>query len=506
LADTEISLTALPAGFPKVDAVNFYNMSPTTGLPVLEHTFTSAFNVAPDANVIIDSSDGVIDLSVEAGAGTGLYDACSVSTDTINTINYIASDNGHFLIQGDGCYHIELETNGVKFINGCTPKCTADQINYFSHYESRIHDGLLDVGTYGETVKDAIEAHMVDYLANVVPLKTVSTFDSIFVKTRDTYYSYYAFTIGLYNPSKVARSVTMTVAPFGGAFMLHTIKYLVPGQVTNFYASITSQTFSVPCLNYGTLVFVVRVGDGYVAKLDITSTFSPFTKNYILVGSSEEPVSVPTFGLDWVDTTIDSGYAHFYPHLTGVMYNPTGSTITGTTTGTLTNATLSSGTMNLSSSIVAGGAQEIDFTLTVAADHTGILGYGSNLAPTSKVMQFEAPKPKVTLASAKGESDITNTYYYISGTITNPVNQVLSINIAPTLTGCTLSGSAHITAGGTSTAYGSFPITGFSMPAGGVCQLDFKLAVPLTTTGSCIFNLHYSSVLSDITQTFSLPA
>lgn len=504
LAVAEICSSALLQRTPQVPQIEFFNTSETTGLPVSEHAFTSAFNVGPRANITIAEVAPNIQIGVEAGEGTGLYDGCSTAPGQIKTINYIASNQGHFLLQGDGCYNVVNLSNGLLFENTCVPKCTPENLVNFAHYQNRLHNGLNTIVDYADTLYGSIKTDMDDYLAVQVPLKSRSTFDAIFVKTQDSRYTYYSFTVGMYNPSKVDRAVTMTISPYGAALVPGTVKFKV-NDTTVFYNSITSQTFTIPCLNYGTLVFVLKMSKSDVARLDIISTFYPNTKTYILIGGETEPLVSPTFGLAWISTTIDGSYTTFYPRFTGVMYNPTGGAFAGATTGVLTNASVYSGTMNVSAVIPAGDTEPIDFTLAVAADTPGQLAYTANMTPFAKAITLTPPSITVDLESAKGAIVGSDTRFYASGNLINPFDQTLSVTISAVLTSATLDGTFRIVVDGVAYTYGSISAT-VSLPANSISPMDFKLLVLTGSTGGAAVSFDYSSVLDPLVKSLTLQA
>lgn len=127
------------------------------------------------ANVQFEQGENKIFVDVVPGAGTGLFDECSLYPDAIKSINGISGENRRFRISSGECYqHIPI-TNGLHISNTCSPDCTAEDFIKVGYYMNRLSDALHNA-TYGlvtkaNTAGTTIISSTNDYINNIIPLR-----------------------------------------------------------------------------------------------------------------------------------------------------------------------------------------------------------------------------------------------------------------------------------------------------------------------------------------------
>lgn len=258
---------------PRVTSLAFLNWDKDTNAPIStsELVFSGDethsldnLTLAGGFNTTFMFTDGVMACDVIRGSGAGLYDTCEDEGSAIRTINYIQpAAVGNFLFETDDCYTTIHHEFGLYLVNSCKPKCSAEQITGFAHYNNRIIDAETTLFTYAGQIYQDIKNEIDRYRTEVVPTLNQPYYKVAVQRSASIVAGkgYLTIGIGFFNPT--AASITYSFVSDGV-------------QARNSTGEL-SQSAAVPCLSHSIASFTV-FGD-LTSTILVSGTFGALAVN-----------------------------------------------------------------------------------------------------------------------------------------------------------------------------------------------------------------------------------
>ena len=178
-------------------------------------------NLREGTNVDLSLGTNLANFAVSPGAGAGLYNPC-VETDLfIKKINNAVPDGVYnYNFGGDACFTIEMRNPvssseqhpNVLIHQICDPKCSPDQVIAYAHYLNRVRSLLAAVYTEVEDIRNYIQEKLAEIARKVLELRNRPPYLEISSLTnlRQPPFAALAYNIGLFNPSGVSLTASLT--------------------------------------------------------------------------------------------------------------------------------------------------------------------------------------------------------------------------------------------------------------------------------------------------------
>ena len=286
-AATLLAPSAVILADPRVKSIKFYNWSQFSD--AYEEVLSCEADEYADLDLIIEEGYNVSFTQSAKGAaarvfptaGKGLY-PCDEQPLAIKTIDSVGPDKKHnFLLVTDDCYITTPADNGLILDNICTPKCTKEQLDNFTHYLNRVRDGMDWLTTYAQTVASLVRDEIDRYADDVQPNQNTPFYKVKLEKfaTVDVGRYYYSFAIGFYNPTEepIALNLVIDTDSTTTGLIMNTAKFRI-GKDTTLLADETLST-TIPCLKLGVLEFVIS-SSNTADMMSVIGTLGSVEVNY----------------------------------------------------------------------------------------------------------------------------------------------------------------------------------------------------------------------------------
>jgi len=262
---------------PRVTSIAFHNSS-TTDKNEFNPTPTVKFigneviaftgTILTGTNVGFKDVSGSLNADVIAGYGDGLYNGCADKPVGLSTINGTGPDTyGNFLLVTDDCYTTTPLAHGLSIANICKPRCTAEQLKSFAHYNNRIRNGMARVEGLASDIYDELHAEISHYISTVEPYAYIPSYRIRSVASHvSSTVDYVSVAIGLFNPTET--TVTATVTVTGGTEVANSCLYTSGNNSIPATSSITS--VNIP--HKGFVVYYVTRSVSHGGSISVNGT------------------------------------------------------------------------------------------------------------------------------------------------------------------------------------------------------------------------------------------
>jgi hypothetical protein len=206
-----VCASAVRYAAPVVTQLDLKNYSGATAVSVVNDSGLTAIE---GTNLQFTGPDKLI-MDVIAGAGAGLYDACTLLKGVVYKINNVTANTfGNFGISTDSCHQPVTGLNSLTLTNSCKPACTETELKAFAHYLNRVKSGSLQVASYLVSIKNTYDDLVAKYSTCLTKKHGLQTpymlADATTASNRVN--DYHSVTCGVYSPSKDPLAGTLAVS------------------------------------------------------------------------------------------------------------------------------------------------------------------------------------------------------------------------------------------------------------------------------------------------------